>query len=358
MAELAIAGRMVGDGHPPYFIADVGANHDGELERALRLIDLAAEAGADAVKFQNFSAATIVSRTGFEQLGGQIAHQAAWSKPVYEVYEDASISAAWTPRLAERCRARDVHYFTSPYDLDAVDAAAPFVPALKVGSGDITWTEIIDHMLQVGVPLLLAAGASDQADVDRAMAVVSGHGPGVALMQCNTNYSGDVDAMRHLNLRVLLDWRARFPEVVLGLSDHTPGHLSACAALALGARVFEKHFTDDNARVGPDHGFAMTPSTWAEMVEAVQLVDAALGDGTKRIEANERDAAIVQRRALRYAADLPAGHRLTPADLFPTRPCPREGLPPYRIDELIGRRLRAAVAADELAGLGQLEPGP
>jgi N-acetylneuraminate synthase len=352
---VTISGRRIGPGEPPYFIADIGANHDGDLDRAFRLIELAKEAGADVAKFQNFVADRIVSARGFGELGGQIAHQSAWSKPVFEVYEDASLPPDWTPLLAERCRTVGIEYMTSPYDLATVDAVEPHVPAFKIGSGDVTWLDIVRHIGGKGKPVLIAAGASDQRDVDRAMTALAEAGAReVVLMQCNTNYTGDRANLRHVNLRVLETFAARHPGAVLGLSDHTPGHVTVCAALALGARVFEKHFTDDTSRTGPDHAFAMTPATWREMVDAALDTNAALGDGVKRVEPNERDAAVVQRRALRYARDLPAGHRLGPGDVFPTRPCPPDGLPPYRVADVLGRELRSGAAADGLVQLGDL----
>lgn len=355
MTHVTISGRRIGPGEPPYFIADVGANHDGDLDRAYRLIELAKEAGADVAKFQSFIAPRIVSRKGFEQLGGQIAHQSAWGKPVFEVYEDASLPPDWTPLLAQRCREVGIEFMTSPYDLATVDAVEPHVPAFKIGSGDVTWLDIVRHVAGKGKPVLIAAGASDELDVDRAMGALQEAGAAeVVLMQCNTNYTGAAENLRYVNLRVLEGWRARHPDAVLGLSDHTPGHLTVCAALALGARVFEKHFTDDTSRTGPDHAFAMTPRSWREMVDAALATDAALGDGIKRVEPNERDAAVVQRRALRFARDLPAGHRLGPGDVFPTRPCPPDGLPPHRVELVLGRELRAGAAADDLVRLEDL----
>lgn len=351
MTHIAIGSRRIGPGEPLYFVADVGANHDGSLDRAFRLIELAAEAGADAVKFQNFIAPRIVSRRGFADLGEQVAHQAAWRKSVYETYEDASLPEDWTPLLAERCRERGVDYFTSPYDLATVDAVEPYVPAFKIGSGDITWLEIVRHVARKGKPVLIAAGASSELDVDRALAVLRADAEQVVLMQCNTNYTADPENLHHVNLGVLTRWAVRHPDVVLGLSDHTPGDTTVCAAVALGARVFEKHFTDDNRREGPDHAFAMTPATWREMVARARDTAAAIGDGVKRVEPNELDAAIVQRRALRFARDLPAGHRLGPDDVLATRPCPPGALEPYRIDDVLGRDLRAAAVADTLVTL-------
>lgn len=354
MSHVTIGSRKIGPGEPLYFVADVGANHDGSLDRAYRLIELAAEAGADAAKFQNFIAPKIVSRRGFEELGAQVAHQSKWAKPVFEVYEDASVPEDWTPLLAERCREVGVDYFTSPYDVATVDAVDAYVPALKIGSGDITWLEIVRHIGGKGKPVLIAAGASDQLDVDRALAALRERTDEIVLMQCNTNYTADPANLHHVNLAVLSDWAVRYPGIVLGLSDHTAGHVTVCAAVALGARVFEKHFTDDNDRPGPDHAFAMTPASWREMVDRARETDAALGDGIKRVEANELDAAVVQRRALRFARDLEAGHRIGPDDVIPTRPCPPEGLPPYRIVDVLGRDLTEAVSADSLVRLEAL----
>ena len=355
MTHITIGSRRIGPGEPLYFVADIGANHDGSLDRAYRLIELAAEAGADAAKFQNFIAPKIVSRRGFEELGSQLAHQAAWAKPVYEVYEDASLLSDWTPLLADRCRQAGIDYFTSPYDIATVDAVEPYVPAFKVGSGDITWLEIVRHIGGKGKPVLIAAGASSELDVDRALAALREHAKEIVLMQCNTNYTADPENFRYVNLTVLTGWAGRHPDVVLGLSDHTAGHVTVCAAVALGARVFEKHLTDDNARTGPDHAFAMTPRTWREMVDAAHATDAALGDGIKRVEPNERDSAVVQRRALRFTRDLRAGHRVGPEDVFPTRPCPPHGIPPHRLEEVLGRRLARDVPADSLVAADALE---
>jgi len=141
-----IAGRKIGRGQPTYFVADIAANHDGELQRAIDLIHLSAEAGADAAKFQHFKADTIVSDLGFKALGGQKSHQAKWKKSVFEVYQDASVDLDWTPHLKKSCDKAGIHFFTSPYAPDLVDAIDPYVPAYKIGSGDITWLEIIEYI--------------------------------------------------------------------------------------------------------------------------------------------------------------------------------------------------------------------
>src|SRR4051812_1713750 len=164
-AGFSIEGREIGEAHPTYFIADIAANHDGDLQRAIDLIHLAAEAGADAAKFQHFKAESIVSDAGFRALGSQRSHQAAWGKSVFEVYKDASVDLGWTPHLKQACSEAGVAFFTSPYSFDLVDAIDPFVPAYKIGSGDITWLEIIEHMAAKQKPYILATGASSEAEV-------------------------------------------------------------------------------------------------------------------------------------------------------------------------------------------------
>jgi sialic acid synthase SpsE len=339
---------------PLYFIADIGANHDGDINRALKLIELAKEAGADAAKFQNFKAGTIVSRKGFENTG-QLSHQAAWKKPVYEVYEDASIPQEWTAALKEKCDEVCIDYFTSPYDKGSVDHVDKYVDLYKIGSGDITWLNIIEFIAKKNKPVLLATGASDLNDVQRAMNTLIKHTNKIVLMQCNTNYTGSSENFKHINLNVLKTFAALYPDVILGLSDHTPGHATVLGAIALGATFIEKHFTEDNSRTGPDHKFAMNPVTWRAMVDKSNELFLALGDGIKRVEANEEKTVLVQRRALRYTSDLSKGHRISDKDIFPLRPYVAEGLHPYQENEVIGKKLVANVTADELVTAQDVE---
>ena len=355
MKNVKIGRRIIGDGQPLYFVADIAANHDGDLQRAYKLIELAKEAGADAAKFQHFQAAKIVSKHGFEKMGG-VSHQASWSKPVFEVYSDASLPRDWTALLKEKCDEVGIDYFTSPYDFVSVDHVDPFVEVYKIGSGDISWPGIIDYIASKGKPVILATGASTMEDVERAMEGLLARTEAVVLMQCNTNYTASLENFRYINLNVLKEYARRWPDVILGLSDHTPGHATVLGALALGARVFEKHFTDDNSRSGPDHKFAMNPASWREMVDRSRELDLALGDGVKRIEANETETAIVQRRALRFTRDLPKGATVAAEDLFPLRPIPPDGVPPHAIETVVGRRLVQAVEADDYIRETHLEP--
>ena len=209
--EITIADRKIGLNHPTYFIADIAANHDGDLDRAIELIHLAAEAGAEAAKFQNFRAPKIVSDYGFKALGGQLSHQADWSKSVFEVYDDASVPFEWTPILKEDCDKFDIHYFSSPYDYEAIDMLDAYVPAYKAGSGLMSWPDALVRMANLGKPVLIATGAADIADVVRAMRAVSEVNDQIVLMQCNTNYTAADSNYDHLNLNVLKTYAAMFP---------------------------------------------------------------------------------------------------------------------------------------------------
>jgi sialic acid synthase SpsE len=345
MSRFRTAHRSVGHDAPTYFIADISANHDGSLERARALIHLAAEAGADAAKFQNFRAAHIVSAEGFAALGSQVSHQAKWKKSVVQVYSEASLPWEWTETLKAECDAAGIDYFSAPYDLEAVAMLNPFVEIFKLGSGDITWPEMIDAVTATGKPVLLATGASELVDVVRAVDQITASGVPLVLMQCNTNYTASLENFRHINLNVLRSYQTLFPTAILGLSDHTPGHATTLGAVALGARAVEKHFTDDNGREGPDHPFSMSPAAWREMVDRTRELEAALGSTIKRVADNERQTVVVQRRCLRAGRDLPVGHVITRADLEVLRPAPLDGIFPYDLDKVLGRTVVRPIAA-------------
>jgi len=347
MKEIQIAGRSIGGPNPTYFIADISANHDGDLKRAKMLIHRAAQAGADAAKFQNFRASKIVSDHGFRSLGGQVSHQATWKKSVFQVYQDASIPFEWTPELKAVCDEEGIHYFSAPYDFEAVDMLDPHVPAHKIRSGEITWPEILRHIACKGKPVFLATGASDLGDVQRAVRTILEVNTELVLMQCNTNYTASLENFRHIHLNVLRSYAVLFPDVVLGLSDHTPGHATVLGAVALGARAVEKHFTDDNARIGPDHPFSLTPDAWREMVDRTRELERALGSPEKRVAENETETVIVQRRCLRAARDVRKGEALNRGMIEALRPAPAGSIPPYEIEAVLGTRAAEDIPAGE-----------
>ncbi len=354
MSYFTIGSRKIGPSEPTYFIADIAANHDGDLERAKNLMTMARDAGAECAKFQHFRAEHIVSDYGFKALGTQQSHQATWDKSVFEVYRAASLPWSWTEPLAEHARNIGIEFMSAPYDLEAVAHLDPYVNAFKVGSGDVNWLEELVAIAALGKPVILATGAAHLEDVTRAMELLLNTGVPLVLMQCNTNYEGSLENIHHVNLRVLNQYADLFPGVTLGLSDHTPGHVTVLGAVALGARVVEKHFTDDTSLPGPDHGFSMDPTTWRAMVEDTRKLEAALGTGTKGIEDNETETIVLQRRCVRAARNIPTGHVFTREDLEVLRPAPSEAIPAHDVTQVPGKTSTRAIVAGEFISWSDL----
>ncbi|WP_134683508.1 N-acetylneuraminate synthase family protein [Brevibacillus migulae] len=341
--------------NPTYFIADIASNHDGSLGRAKELIWLAKESGANAVKFQHFKADKIVSDLGFKQLGNEIGHQSTWKKSVYDVFKENELNREWNLELIEEAKKAEIDFFTTPYDVEAVDLINDFLPAYKIGSGDITWTDFIEYIAKKGKPTLLATGASNFEDVKRAVSTALKYNNQLIIMQCNTNYTGSLENFKFINLNVLKTYSTMFPNAILGLSDHTPGHATVLGAITLGARVIEKHFTDDNDRIGPDHMFSMNPNTWAEMVARARELELALGDGVKIVEMNEKETVVVQRRAIYLKSDLNEGEIITEEDIEFLRPAPSNAFFPYDIKRVIGSKLSKPKYKGDVLMKGDLE---
>jgi N-acetylneuraminate synthase len=346
--DIKIGNKTVGADNHVYFIADIAANHDGDIERAKKLIRLAKESGADAAKFQHFTADKIVSDYGFKHLSkDQLSHQAKWGKSVFDVYRDAEINRDWTKTLFDYCQEVGIHFFSSPYDFDAVDMLDKYMPAYKIGSGDITWNEILVKIAQKNKPVLLATGASNMAEVDEAVKLILAYNKQLVVMQCNTNYTASLENFKYISLNVLNTYKSQYPNVVLGLSDHTLGCVTVLGAVALGARVIEKHFTDDNNRVGPDHGFAMNPATWRDMVEKTREMEKALGSSIKKVEDNEKETVVLQRRCLRAAKDIKQGTIIKSSDFEALRPAPTNAIKPSEMKFIVGKMLRRDIEHGE-----------
>ena len=327
-----------------YFIADIAANHDGDLEKAKDLIYLAKESGADAAKFQHFKTKTIVSDYGFKMLGLNSSHQKEWKKSTYEVYKDAEVPLEWNKTLYETCKKVDIDFFTSPYDINEIDSINKYLPAFKVGSGDITYHDIIIKMAEYKKPILIATGASSLDEVDFIMRKVEKINKNIVLMQCNTNYTAKDENFKYIQLNVLKLYAQLFPNAILGLSDHTLGHTTVLGAIALGAKVIEKHFTSDNNLDGPDHKFSMNPGSWREMIDRAREIEYALGEKVKKVEDNEKETCILQRRCLRASRILNKGDIITLDMLEALRPAPIGAILPFEIDLIIGKKLNNSIA--------------
>lgn len=336
--EFKINDRVISANSPTYFIADIASNHDNDIDRAIELIHEAKKAGADAVKFQHFTADTIVSDYGFKNLDS-LSHQASWEKSVFDTYKDAECNVNWTQELVKASKKENIEFMTTPYNYEILDSIDEYVNAYKIGSGDITWIEFIEEVSKLNKPILIATGAADLEDTKRAVDSVLKFNNDICLMQCNTNYTGSIENFKYINLNVLKTFSRLYPDMVLGLSDHSPYHAAVLGAIALGARVIEKHFTDDNSRVGPDHAFSMNPETWREMVDRSRELENSLGDGVKRIECNEEETVIAQRRCIRLKNNLEKNDVITRDNVEFLRPAPKDSFEPYRIDEIINKKV-------------------
>ncbi|MEY4458804.1 MAG: hypothetical protein RIT38_9 [Bacteroidota bacterium] len=337
--DIKIGKDLIGDNHPVYFIADIAANHDGDIERAKDLIKLAKDSGANAVKFQHHDVKKYVSDFGFKNLGGKFSHQSKWKKSIFEVYKDAEVPRSWTQELKEYCDKLEITFFTTPYDLDTVDFINDFVPAFKIGSGDVAWYEMLKKIAKTNKPVLFASGASNMQEVINAVNIVTELNENVILMQCNTNYTGNDENFKYINLNVLKTYNTVFPNLILGLSDHTHGGVTVLGSVALGAKVIEKHFTDDTTREGPDHPFSMDPLSWRKMVDDTRLLERALGSTLKKVEDNEAETVILQRRAIRLVLDKMKGDKINLEDIQFQRPCPEDAISINDVEKILGKRL-------------------
>ena len=336
--KIIINKRTISLNHPTYFIADIAANHDSNLNRAKDLIWKAKKAGADAVKFQHFLAEKIVSDYGFRNLGEQLSHQKKWKKSVFDTYKKYSLNREWNLELINTAKKAKIDWFTTPYDYEAVNNLNKYLYAYKIGSGDITWLEFIEFIAKKKKPIFIACGASTINEIKKAInAIVKNKNNRICLMQCNTNYNLSKENFKYINLNVLNSFKKKFPGIILGLSDHTSAHATVLGAISLGARIVEKHFTDDNRRQGPDHSFSMTPKKWIEMIERARELEMSLGSGIKKIEKNEQQTYILQRRCIRLIRNMRAGEKITCNDIEHLRPAPKNAFKPFEKNKIVGK---------------------
>ena len=336
--KIKIRNKYIGDNFPTYFIADIASNHDQNLNRAKKLIYLAKKSGADAVKFQHFTADTLVSDIEFSKLNLK-SHQSKWKDSTYNIYKKNELLFNWTTELYKFSKENKIDFFTAAYSPELVDKVNKFVPAYKIGSGDITDHEIIKKIAKKNKPVFIATGAASEKEVQLAVSVLKKYNSKVCLMQCNTNYTGSDENLSYLNLHVLREYKTKY-DIITGLSDHTIGDFSVVAAVSLGARVIEKHFTDDNKRIGPDHYFSMNPKTWRNMVNKVRKLEIALGDGKKKIEKNEQQTSVLQRRSVMINKDKKKGSIVKKNDLIFLRPNLSKSYQPYEYYKIVGKKLK------------------
>ena len=338
-----MSGRPVGPGHPCYVIAEAGANHNRDLDIARKLIDVAADAGADAVKFQTYSGKTLYSTKTprFDYLDDELA-----DKPAHELLEEIALPCDWQPILAEHCRDRKVEFLSSPFDRQAVDELdALNVGAFKIASFELVDLPFIRYAAARRRPLIMSTGMASLGEIEEAITAAREAGcDEIALLQCASLYPAPPHIM---NLRSIPAMHAAFG-VPVGLSDHTRGTHIAVAAVALGACVVEKHYTLDRSLPGPDHPFAAEPDELRDLVAQIRDTEAAFGDGVKRGPSSEEleEMYAKARRSVVAATDIPEGTVIT-ADML-TIKRPGYGVKPKYLELLVGRTARTNIEADDI----------
>ena len=341
-SELTIGSCPVGGQHPCYVIAEAGSNHNRDLDTAKRLVDAAADAKADAVKFQTYSGANLYSTKApkFDYLGPLA------DKQPHQLLEEISLPRDWQPLLAEHCRQRGIEFLSSPFDREAVDELVALdVAALKVASFELVDLAFIRYIASKGRPVILSTGMATLGEVEEALdAVREGGSPDVVVLQCASVYPAPA---RVMNLRAIPTMKTAFG-IPVGLSDHTLGIHVPLAAVALGADVLEKHFTLDRSQQGPDHSFAVEPDELRDMVTQIRDVEAALGDGYKRGPSAEEAVEMYSkaRRSVVAACHIPVGTRIERTMLTVKRP--GHGIKPKLIDTLVGRVAARDIDYDEV----------
>jgi N-acetylneuraminate synthase len=315
--EIKIGDKTIGKGHPVYIIAEIGANFDGDINKAKLLILEAKKAGADCAKFQSFLSEKIVSQKGFSKMDLKGVH-GTWGKPISEVFRNAEFPRKWHKEISDYCKEVGIHFSTSPYDIEAVDICENLgVPFIKIGSGDITWLEMLEYISKKGLPMFLATGDSTLAEIDEAVKVIESTGNDkLVLMQCITNYPSKIESA---NINVLKTYQRCF-DILTGYSDHSPGSIVAMGSVALGATVIEKHFTLKNDDEGPDHPHSMNVSDFSTMVKSIRELESALGTSRKKVVEEESETVIVQRRSLYAKKFIPAGKVIELEDVTELRP--------------------------------------
>jgi len=335
---MKIGNNFVGLKHKTLFIAELGSNFDGNLNKAKDLIYAAKESGADVAKFQHYTADSLVSDIGFKKLKINSSHQKKWKGSVYDTYKKASLNKEWTKELHETCKKAKILFMTSAYSIELVDYVLPYQSAYKIGSGDITWLEELEYVAKKKKPVLLATGASTLKEVIAAVKVISRFNKNLVLMQCNTNYTNSNKNLKYLNLLTIKNFQNIFPNIVTGLSDHTQNDDVVLAAVALGARVIERHFTDSTQNDGPDHSFSTDIKTFKNLVNKVRELESMLGDGIKKVEKNEKETIVVQRRSIFAKKDIKKGKKINKEDIIPLRPWISSAMSADTIKDIIGKK--------------------
>lgn len=332
MPHITIQGRAIGDGHPAYIIAEMSANHRHQFEAALRLVEIAKECGADAIKLQTYTADTLTIASDRPEF--QVGQGTLWAgRTLHDLYQEAYTPWEWQPKLKAAAEALGLHCFSTPFDSTAVEFLERMnVPAWKIASFELTDHALIERVARTGKPLIMSTGMASAEEIKEAVAAARQAGAReIALLKCTSAYPAEYAEM---DLRTIPDLARRF-DVPVGLSDHSPGSIAPITAVALGACIIEKHIIAARSDGGPDAAFSMEPAEFARMVSEVRAAEQALGRVSYEISAKE-GASRVFRRSLFAVAEVAEGEPFTPENVRSIRP--GYGLAPKHLPEILGRR--------------------
>jgi N-acetylneuraminate synthase/sialic acid synthase len=339
--ELHVNGRRIADDEPAYVIAEIGHNHQGDLEKAKALIQAARECGVDAVKFQKRDNRRLFTREFFDS---PYDNENSFGATYGEHREAVELEKSEWFELSRYSREEGVAFVAAAFDEPSADFLAELdVDAFKFASGDLLNVPFLRYVARVGKPMFLSTGGGTLDDIDRAVEAILPLNGRLCVLHCTASYPADVE---DLNLSVIATLKERYPELVIGLSDHHNGIAMAPVAYMLGARAFEKHFTLNHAWKGTDHAYSLMPDGMRRFVRDLHRVPAALGDGVKRRLPSEERPLQKMGKKLVAARDLRAGHVLADGDLVAKSPADG-GLAPYELDRLIGRRLLRPLAFEQ-----------
>lgn len=343
-----IADTTVREDGPCYVIAEIGHNHQGSVDTAIRMLEAAKEAGADAVKLQKRDNRSLYTREMYDK---PYENENSYGRTYGEHREHLEFGLAEFRELQACAAALGLHFFATAFDGASVELLEQLeLPAYKVASADVTNVPLLRQIAATGRPVIFSTGGARIEDVRRAHELLAGGTSELAVLQCTAGYPA---AWEELDLRVIDTYRRMFPETVVGLSSHDNGIAMSVAAYALGARIVEKHFTLDRTMRGTDHKFSLEPQGLRKLVRDLRRTHAAMGDGVKTVHESERAPIAKMAKMLVAARPLDAGHVLTPEDIATKSPC--AGLAPVHFDALVGRRLVVPLAADEPLSLVAVE---
>jgi N-acetylneuraminate synthase len=342
--KVKIGDRWIGEDEPCFIIAEAGSNHNRDFNQALKLIDVAVKAGADAVKFQTYSAEKLYSKKTPKMSYLKKENLIKEGESVWDLIKRIEMPREWHKDLADYCTEKELVFLSTPFDLKAVDELEEVgVLAYKIASFEITHLPLLEHTAKTKKPIILSTGMADLSDIELALDVMYRQGnKNVILLHCAINYPPRYE---DLNLRAMETMRQAF-QLPVGFSDHTLGITSDIAAVALGASVIEKHFTLDRKLPGPDHPFALEPDELKSMVKAIRDTEKALGSQIKKHTEAEEEMYRLARRSLVAACNIPKGAVITCEMIEVKRP--GYGIPPKMLDIVVGRTAKVDIDEDDI----------